>query len=186
MAADGNGLKILVLGPKEAGKTVLANVLAENTDAATDTYRPTVGVRVLEFDAEKTSGAHIELWDVSGDDKYSGCWPAIQQKCVGIILVYNPETAQQVAEVEAWYQNFSQAMNLPPKQCMVIQTLRDGNRKYEGNKLPPSLQQLAPPVVVASDDLSSVRPEFERFVNRVNQSVADVQRSEEDDIAGGL
>merc|ERR1719335_1779580 len=116
------------------------------------------------------------------DDKYSSCWPAVQKDAVGVVLVYNPDVPQQSAEVEAWYQNFSRAMDMPPKQCMVIQTLREGKKA----PLPNTLQALAPAVGIPNDDLVSVRSEFDRFIARVTQSVADVQRNEEDIIAGGM
>lgn len=114
--------KIIVVGPLKAGKTRLANHIATSHIAelesrsaardnaepahkpALDAYLPTAGVRILEFDREithstgKRGGARaaqlsVELWDCSGDQQYQSCWPAILSGAIGVILVYNPETA---------------------------------------------------------------------------------------------
>ncbi len=80
MASAGmNSIKILIIGPLQSGKTAVANLLAERsqTDVVSNNYRPTVGVRILEFEKEaprnpKRPGQErvmIELWDVSGDPK---------------------------------------------------------------------------------------------------------------------
>merc|ERR1712182_87190 len=124
--ASSSRQKVLLVGPCEAGKSTLANVLAENTDAASDAYRPTVGVRILEFEGEvRCISQHvtIELWDVSGDAKYSKCWPAIKKDAVGCVLVYNPDRPNHEAEIEQWFQWFPKSMNMTPNQVMVIQTL---------------------------------------------------------------
>ncbi|OWY97464.1 Catalase [Phytophthora megakarya] len=62
-------LKILIVGPKEAGKSTIANFLAEHSDrlGGQERYQPTIGVRILEIEKGK---ANVELWDVSGDQKY--------------------------------------------------------------------------------------------------------------------
>merc|ERR1719183_2717886 len=99
--------KVLLVGPTEGGKSTIANVLAENSESASDTYRPTVGVRILEFEGEVrcvSQQVTIELWDVSGDfiqPKYTKCWQAIQKDAVGCVLVYNPERANHEQDVES-------------------------------------------------------------------------------------
>merc|ERR1719443_2677278 len=118
--------KVLLIGPAEAGKSTIANVLAENADSASETYRPTVGVRILEFEGEvRCVSRHvtIELWDVSGDTKYSKCWPAVRKDSVGCVLVYSPEKPNHEAEVEQWFQWFPKAMGMSPNHVMVVQAL---------------------------------------------------------------
>ncbi|GLE10842.1 hypothetical protein PINS_up023099 [Pythium insidiosum] len=84
-------LKLLIVGPKEAGKTTIANFLCEQTDrlGGPEKYQPTIGVRILELEKNKTN---VELWDVSGDQVYEACWPAVTKDAHGVILVYNPES----------------------------------------------------------------------------------------------
>mmetsp|Transcript_56598 Transcript_56598/g.132802 ORF Transcript_56598/g.132802 Transcript_56598/m.132802 type:complete len:198 (+) Transcript_56598:79-672(+) len=181
--------KILMVGPCEAGKSTLANVLAENTETASELYRPTVGVRILEFDVElKTGGqqsATVELWDVAGDMRFRSCWPAVKKDAVGVVLVYNPERPQHEQEIEQWFQAFVKSMNLSPNQVMVIQTLArpDGPRKLP---LPSKIAfaQIAPPLVVSADDLIVARREFEKFLEKVVQAFVEKQHQDEDDVMG--
>jgi len=167
----------------------LANVLAENAETASETYRPTIGVRILEFEGEvRCVSQHvtIELWDVSGDTKYQKCWPAIKKDAVGCVLVYNPERTNHEQEIEQWYQWFPKSMNMSPNQVMVIQTLSraDGPRKIPlTNKI--AFAGIGPPVVVTVDDLIVARKDFDRFLEKVLQSVMDKQRQDEEDVMGG-
>ena len=50
MVARDRHLKIIIVGPAGCGKTVLANLLADQVDLTTVFYRPTIGVRILETD----------------------------------------------------------------------------------------------------------------------------------------
>ena len=43
-------VKIVVAGPSQAGKTMIANFLSDATESVGGEYRPTVGVRILEFE----------------------------------------------------------------------------------------------------------------------------------------
>ena len=52
MAKDsGIKVKVGIVGPCEAGKTTLANFLADATETVIEDYNPTHVVRVLEFDS---------------------------------------------------------------------------------------------------------------------------------------
>lgn len=70
-------MKILIIGPPQSGKSRLANFIADREDNSTFGYRPTVGVRILEFEKEAPKNPRrpgqekvmVELWDVSGDTK---------------------------------------------------------------------------------------------------------------------
>jgi len=98
----GSKQKVLVVGPCEAGKTLVANVLAEAVETASEIYRPTVGVRIMEFETEVRNAQRVtvELWDASGDSKFSKCWPAIKKDAAGVVLVYNPEKPNSDQELE--------------------------------------------------------------------------------------
>lgn len=75
-----SSVKILVIGPLQSGKSTITNLLSERTEGPSN-YRPTVGVRILEFEKQaprnpKRPGLDkvmIELWDVSGDMKFVYC-----------------------------------------------------------------------------------------------------------------
>mmetsp|Transcript_2229 Transcript_2229/g.4092 ORF Transcript_2229/g.4092 Transcript_2229/m.4092 type:complete len:193 (-) Transcript_2229:137-715(-) len=189
-AADSsNRYKVVIVGPSEAGKSVIANVIAEAAEAASEAYRPTAGVRILECESEVRSGSArvtVELWDVSGDTKYQKCWPAIKKDAVGAILVYNPEKQNHEQEIEQWFQWFPRTMNMSPNQVMVIQSLRraDVPRRMP---LPAKLAAagVAQPAAVPADDLVSARKFFSSFLETVRQSVMDKQRQEEEDVMKG-
>lgn len=60
----------------QSGKTHLCNYLADATESTGGDYRPTKGVRILEFECDgenPTTGdyvrADVELWDCSGDKR---------------------------------------------------------------------------------------------------------------------
>lgn len=62
-------LKLILIGPKGAGKTQIGNFLTGQTEGLiTDRYEPTAGVRILESELNN-GNLHIELWDSSGDHK---------------------------------------------------------------------------------------------------------------------
>ncbi|GFV05336.1 intraflagellar transport protein 22 homolog [Trichonephila clavipes] len=68
-------VKLLVIGPCECGKSVIANFLADATETILNEYYPTQGVRILEFESDnlniggRIAKAEVELWDCSGDTK---------------------------------------------------------------------------------------------------------------------
>ena len=76
--------------------------------------------------------ASVELWDVSGDQQYESCWPAITQGVTslgapsstspvdGVILVYNPEFPTHDTEVGLWYDAFVKNCDLPDSKCLVF------------------------------------------------------------------
>ena len=85
-------MKLLVVGPQKCGKTSISNYVSGKTlelnnaslpnsqISNRDTpYDPTIGARILEFEHHATGGTSIELWDVSGDQAYEPCWPAVLQ-----------------------------------------------------------------------------------------------------------
>ena len=68
----------------------------------------------------------IELWDVSGDHKYESCYPAIMDKCNGVILVYDPQNHAHESEVENWYSwQFVKTSGLRPEECMCYAYSRE-------------------------------------------------------------
>lgn len=93
-------MKILLVGPSKSGKSALASFLAGISDSAVPAHPPlpTVGCRILELER---GGVPVELWDVSGDQSYENCWPAIKHNADGIIFVYSSEAAGQAVRLRA-------------------------------------------------------------------------------------
>jgi GTPase SAR1 family protein len=185
-SSDPSRQKIVIVGPCEAGKSTLANVLAEASESVSEApYRPTAGARILECESEVRTGSQrvtVELWDASGDaQKFQKCWPAIKQDAVGVILVYNPEKEKQEQEIEQWFGWFPRAMNMSPSQVLVVQSLRRSDMPAK-RPLPAKLANagVAQPLTVTTDDLVSARKHFGVFLETVRQEVMNKQRQEEE------
>ncbi|KAA3672508.1 intraflagellar transport protein 22 [Paragonimus westermani] len=120
-----NHLKLVVVGPTECGKSYLCNFLSESVEQVTEEYRPTCGVRIIEYELNTTTvnkpcKVELELWDLSGNKKlvfrlvvllvlqihmcrYENCWPACFKGSHGVIFVYNPDNSEHIKELEDWY-----------------------------------------------------------------------------------
>jgi hypothetical protein len=113
-------LKLVIAGPKASGKTLIANFLAAggavDLPLTSDTYNPTSGVRILEFDTREGS---VELWDASGDHSYESCWKAIMNSADGVILVYNPDAPSQDQQLADWFDFFVRKNGLRDEQCLA-------------------------------------------------------------------
>ena len=88
----------------QVGKTAISNFLSSQSEKlAIDTYNPTAGVRILEFETElQGSGPEkvgVEIWDISGDHTFEGCWRAVMNEADGVLLVYNPDAPSQDQQV---------------------------------------------------------------------------------------
>lgn len=158
-------LKILLVGPTKAGKTAISNMLAEYQDNLTQSYRPTVGCRIHEFEKElkgkqgTASKVTLELWDVSGDPIYEKCWPAIQLNANGIIFVYDSSATTPDSEMEYWVKEFPKKMRLEPKFCMA----------FANKQNPESKSQAAPMkgivnVECSQDSAQTIHVAFDKYL----------------------
>ncbi|CCI50430.1 unnamed protein product [Albugo candida] len=140
-------LKVLVIGPKSSGKTTIANFLAGHQDrlGGQEQYQPTVAVRILETECNKAS---VELWDVSGDQIYEACWPAIIKDAQGVLLVYNPESHSHESEAMLWYEWF-----------------------VTNPGLNPSAQVKANRIASAFDTPSVIKSEYEKFADSLSEYI---------------
>ena len=90
------GVKLVVAGPKGCSKSSISSFLSGQADRINlDTYNPTAGVRILEFDTQVkgyNDPISVELWDASGDHQYENCWKGILDGADGVILIYNPDS----------------------------------------------------------------------------------------------
>ena len=119
-------LKVLIIGPENTGKSVLANSLYNELRETPQVYRPTVGFRILETErkvrlpggGEETVG--VNFWDVSGNLRYENCWQVVQKDTDGVIIVTNGDKTASNTEAEAWIRNFPKKMKIPPSQCLGL------------------------------------------------------------------
>ena len=143
--------KILVIGPKMGGKTRVANTLAKMPDFSgadyAAPYKPTKGVRILEFDESVQAGRRsvqlaVELWDCSGDEQYASCWPAILHEAQGVVLVYDPTVKEQEKQAERWYKSYVQSrLGLKDQQVLLLAHQAQSGGARGGYQAPHSMDR---------------------------------------------
>ncbi|CAM9128348.1 unnamed protein product [Ascophyllum nodosum] len=177
-------LKIVVCGPVKGGKTSIANFISGQTDQLGNpgmTYEATAGARILE--CEKQPGitgikVPVEIWDVSGDQSYEACWPAIMKDVDGVILVYSPEIPSHATEVGIWYDQFVKQPKLPEECCHVF-VHRTNPAPAPRSRLPPKLTGLKKNVLhsnFTSAAQGQMIASFEDFLRGVHQAASTAQR----------
>ena len=173
--------KVLCVGPKRAGKSVIADFLGNDSAGSLDlsrSYAATAGCRILEFEAQsastprsasKTAAAvPVELWDCSGDPDFQSCWPAMMHGAIGVVLVYNPDNSAHEDEVSLWHEFFVQkAADIGDQRCLVL--AHRGKLAATAGGGPPTLPLLKRCKVVTTDRDSAalIRRSFAEFVQSI-------------------
>ncbi|XP_005988632.1 intraflagellar transport protein 22 homolog [Latimeria chalumnae] len=178
--------KLLIVGPRECGKTVLANFLSDATESIGGEYSPTQGVRILEFEFPSVNGSNksvsceVELWDCGGDEKYETCWPAMMKDSNGVIIVFNPDLPSHLKELEAWYSSFVLQQRLQDSQCILIAHHKPGSGADKGRlPLAPPLNKLSIIHSNLEEDPEDMRKEFKQYLGSVINSLSESRDREE-------
>ncbi|XP_078361898.1 intraflagellar transport protein 22 homolog isoform X2 [Oculina patagonica] len=178
--------KVLVLGPCESGKTVISNFLSDATETSGGEYHPTQGVRILEFECNgieispgKTANCEVELWDCSGNHKFSTCWAAFQKEANGVLIIYNPDQANHDKELETWYTQFVQGQGLKDSQCIVFAHHRPSAADTTRTQLPSVLSRVTCVQTNLDEEPEAVRDEFHNFLAKVISNWTDKRDQEE-------
>ncbi|XP_007260570.2 intraflagellar transport protein 22 homolog [Astyanax mexicanus] len=179
-------VKILLIGPSECGKTVLANFLSDTVETIEADYSPTQGVRILEFESQhlgsgsKDSACEVELWDCAGDFKYEACWPALMKDSNGVVIVFNPDIPSHLKEVETWYSTFISSQGLAVGQCLLIAHHKPGSGADTSRpQLASQLNKLSLIHSNLEEDAEDVRQEFRRYLGNVVQTLSESREREE-------
>ncbi|CAD5219424.1 unnamed protein product [Bursaphelenchus okinawaensis] len=118
-------MKVVLVGPMKSGKTVISTFLSDTTENLRMEYKPTSGVRIIEFESIELSledqriEPDVELWDCSGDRRYEKCWPAMRQYADAVIILCNPVDTRG-EELLLWHNEFVQKVGLRPQQAVVF------------------------------------------------------------------
>ncbi|XP_027058261.1 intraflagellar transport protein 22 homolog isoform X3 [Pocillopora damicornis] len=178
--------KILVLGPCESGKSVIANFLSDATETSGGEYHPTQGVRILEFESNgieispgKTANCEVELWDCSGNHKFSTCWAAFQKDTNGVLIIYNPDQSSHDKELETWYTQFVQSQGLKDSQCIVFAHRRPSAADTTRSQIPSVLSRVTCIQTNLDEEPETVREEFHNFLAKVISNWTDKRDQEE-------
>ncbi|RVE61891.1 hypothetical protein OJAV_G00176480 [Oryzias javanicus] len=176
--------KIVLIGPKECGKTTLANFLSSTTEYLDGEYRPTQGVRILEFESQlQGSGdrtCEVELWDCSGDFKFESCWPALMKDSSGVAITFNPDVPTHLKEIETWHSVFMSSQGLQDSQCLLIAHHKPGGEA--GNGRLPLASNLGKLQLIHSnleEEPEDVRMAFCRYLGNVVNAMSESREREE-------
>ena len=167
-------LKIVFAGPSQSGKTEFADIIAAISKGFKGDCKPTACLRILEFTTTiDSSGLQqniaAQIWDSSGDEKYSQTWPAIAHEADGVVLVYNAFDKDQGRQVETYAKTF--AKNVDHEQVLVVaHKIGESESKPVRPKLPKPLEDVQIVITNAKENLDEFLDRFNDFLGRVQQA----------------
>ncbi|XP_029309716.1 intraflagellar transport protein 22 homolog isoform X1 [Cottoperca gobio] len=176
--------KILFIGPNESGKTVLANFLSDTADVGGE-YRPTQGVRILEFESQPEGSrdnakCEVELWDCSGDFRLESCWPALIKDSSGVVIIFNPDVPSHLKEIETWHSMFISSQGLQDNQCLLMAHHKPGSG-VEDTRLPLASHLGRLPLIHSNleEEPEDVKQAFCRYLGSVVNTMSESREREE-------
>nr|CAB3255317.1 intraflagellar transport protein 22 homolog [Phallusia mammillata] len=173
--------KICVVGPCEGGKTLLSNFLGDQTDIINSTYKPTAGVRILEFENlvesrnNNSVKVDVELWDCSGNENLESCWPAMAHRADGVIIVFDPAVTRTSPSVEAFYNFFVTNQKLKPGNCLLFANSRSKENRNIPSPL-PNVQTITSNFENKSDEIQNA---FQKLLEKILVKLSDSRDKEE-------
>lgn len=164
-------LKIIVVGPPKSGKTELSDILSMASKGFQGNTKPTVALRILEFQTEIQANSYqtqisIQLWDTSGDKKYQMSFPAIAKDADGCILVYNAHEKAQGKAVEEYAKDFCKELN-SDQVIVVANKIGESEDKPTRAKLPKFLEGTKITLTNVADGLEDFSESFAAFLSKV-------------------
>ena len=118
-------IKILFIGASKVGKTSLIERYRNNTFNAE--IKPTVGINYHEVEIElKNKKFNIQLFDISGDDKYYKIITGYLKNAHGVFLVYDVTDKESFEQIKIWMKKFQDANKNNKKQNTIFVLL--GNK----------------------------------------------------------
>ncbi|XP_075576114.1 intraflagellar transport protein 22 homolog isoform X2 [Pelecanus crispus] len=147
--------KVLLVGPRESGKSVLANFVSESIEGI-GSYSPTQGVR------------------------FETCWPALMKDSHGVIIIFNPDLPSHLKEIEMWYSCFVQQQPLLDSQCLLVAHHKPGSAgDTENLSLAYPLSKLKLIHSNLEEDPEDVRMEFMKYFRSIITLINESREREE-------
>jgi len=162
-------LKVIVAGPKQVGKTTVANFLAGQSETLdVDKNDPTAGARILELEKSLPGVQEtisLELWDASGDSQYENCWRAVMSEADGVILMFNPDSPGQDQQILDWFDFFVKKNGLKDQQCMIFAHRAKGS---QGDRFrPPPLFSRVTAALTTTQSGEDIKSMFDNFLKEI-------------------
>ncbi|XP_005141426.1 intraflagellar transport protein 22 homolog isoform X2 [Melopsittacus undulatus] len=147
--------KVLLVGPRESGKSVLTNFISESIEGI-GSYSPTQGLR------------------------FETCWPALMKDSHGVIIIFNPELPSHLKEIEMWYSCFVQQQSLLDSQCLLVAHHKPGSGgDTEDLSLAYPLNKLKLIHSNLEEDPEDVRMEFMKYFKSIITLINESREREE-------
>jgi hypothetical protein len=165
-------LKIVFAGPMGSGKSEIADVIATGNKTFQGNLKPTGCCRIVEITSVIESfglktNVSAQIWDTSGDERYSSAWPAVIHDCDGVVLAYSGWDKNSARDVEKYAKSF--AKDLPREQVLVLACdTANSEGKPVKPRLPKSLEDCRVSVVSPAASLDDFVIEFKLFLERAN------------------
>uniref|UniRef100_A0A0A9YMF9 Rab-like protein 5 n=1 Tax=Lygus hesperus TaxID=30085 RepID=A0A0A9YMF9_LYGHE len=150
-----------------AGKSTIANFLSEAIDYSNYEYRPTPGVRILEFDVNHRN-VEVELWDCSGEDKYESLWPVFLWNANGVIIVYNPENSGHIMELDRLSDHFIVKSMVPHTNALLVANCKDPTHKPPSPDFHGTLASITHVHANVVENGEVLKSAFEKFVMSIS------------------
>ena len=177
-----------MLGPTKAGKTTIANILGDLQDGPSTVYRPTVGVRIVDFERDPPPSVsqfgkiNVEIWDLSGDLKFEKCWAPCQQDVHGIIFVYDPASPETENDLKRFVEAFPKALKLKQSFCLCYINHHNSDGTNQG-VVPQCMAQLEK-FQGSAEDTQGIFATFEKYLAKLLKQLIEKQAAEENQYAG--
>ena len=180
MSLSQNDLKIIVIGPSLSGKTELVDLISGARETFSGQTSPTIGLRIQEFQStvnvsELQRVVTVFLWDTSGNEKYSSCWPAIAKDADGALLVYNAFDKPQAQVLEKYARELCKDL-ADIQVLLVANKIGQSENKPVRGKVPKHLEKAK---IVAIDIKESLETFNEQFTTFLGQCVLKKQKDQE-------
>ncbi|XP_046670108.1 intraflagellar transport protein 22 homolog isoform X2 [Homalodisca vitripennis] len=178
-------LKIVLIGPCKSGKTTIANFLSDSTENVGGEYRPTQGVRIVEFETQNSNinnggfKTDVELWDCSGDLKFESFWPAIYKDANGIVFVCDLSVPDASSKLDYYFESFvNQNSLLSSKNCLLIENVK--NNEIRVSSLSNVFSKMQHISINGEENIQKLGEKFNKYISTLLSGVRD--RSEQDEL----
>jgi small GTP-binding protein len=114
-------IRILVIGDSSVGKTTIINRLTTHKNFSDIDHMPTIGVDFHTFQTRiDGDNIRINIWDVSGSDKFRSIISGYYKNINGIIMVYDISNPKSFNNIEKWLNDIKLNVTNPLIKILLI------------------------------------------------------------------
>lgn len=118
MNCQGNFNKVILVGASNAGKTCIANRIAN--DVFCDDSNSTIGCVQFNVDIKhEDNKIKFTLWDTAGQEKYRSLIPSYTRDTKIVLLVFDLSHSDPLQQIEEWYKYLIQKLDCDPYIILI-------------------------------------------------------------------